>query len=103
MFTHVCKKNNFESQCLRFVNVVVSGRFAPLTKPAIFNISTGRQMHIFSNIELKTSPNLTIRERLPMYIRKNNFDSQCLRFVNVVVSGRFAPLTGALDTRVVHS
>ena len=62
------------------------------TKPAIFNISTSRQMHIFSNVELKTSPNLIIRERLPMYIEKKNFDNQCLRFVNVVVSGRFAPL-----------
>ena len=28
-------------------------------------------MHIFSNVELKTSQNLTIRERLPMYVRKN--------------------------------
>ena len=58
-------------------------------------------MHIFSNVELKTSQNLTIRERLPMYIRKNNFDSQCLRFVNVVVSGRFAALIITLNFEII--
>ena len=38
------------------------------------NFFNNRQMHVFSNMELKSISNIIIWEHLPMCVRKNNFD-----------------------------